>query len=113
MTRFSFKDELIGLIGGVTLTIGLTLWVSHVLAADSPKPALPVETLRNDTAGLLVINVSGKVVGFVFVSHTGQILPERSEACEAKDECRTLVRGLIESGKVTTVYAGEQPSPVT
>lgn len=78
--------------------------------ASSDKP---VETLRNDTAGLLVINLSGKVVGFVFVSHTGQILPEKAEACEEKDECRTLVRGLIESGKVTTVYAGEQPSPVT
>lgn len=93
------------------LIVVVAALVMAARAADAPAP--PVETLRNDTAGLLVINVSGKVVGFVFVSHTGQILPERSEACEAKDECRALVRGLIESGKVTTVYAGEQPSPVT
>lgn len=67
----------------------------------------PVETLEKDTAGLLFVVLNNKPMGFVFVSKTGQILPESTEKCQQNEACTKLVQKLIDAGHVTTLQLGE------
>lgn len=72
-------------------------------AADAPAPKSTDESLRNDTAGVLVITQDGQELGLVFISKTGQILPESITACEASKECATLMQKLHDTQHMTLI----------
>jgi hypothetical protein len=76
-----------------------------VMAAKSmgAEPVTKPETLQNDTSGLLLVVLDDKPMGFVFISKTGQILPESPSACQANKDCTLLVQRLVDAGRVTTL----------
>lgn len=83
--------------------------------AFGAEPVTKQETLQNDTSGLLLIVLDNQPMGFVFISKTGQILPESPAACQANKDCVLLVQKLIDAGRVTTLQlsADAPKSPIT
>lgn len=81
----------------------LLVSLSVAKAAEAPAPKSTDESLRNDTAGVLVITQDGQELGLIFVSKTGQILPENITACEASEECATLMKKLHDTQHMTLI----------
>lgn len=83
------------------LFAALLISLSVAKAADAPKPT--EESLGKDTAGVLVITQDGQELGLIFVSKTGQILPENLTACEASKGCATLMKKLHDTQHMTII----------
>lgn len=59
--------------------------------------------LQGSTAGIIGIEMSGKLEKFVFVSTTGAIVPVEADACDAEAACRAFVQGYGVDGKTILV----------
>lgn len=95
---------------------GLTLILAACIkayGADAPKPTTE-ESLRDSTVGVLVLTQDGQQLGLIFVSKTGQILPENTAACEASEECGKLTKRLHDEQHMTLiVLPSTKPDPQT
>jgi hypothetical protein len=99
------------------LVLGALLFLVNGFAAEPSAPVeAPAETLAKDTNGVLVIEQDGHILGLIFVSKTGQVLPESSGACEANKGCAELVEHLHDIGHLTALHlpsAKAECAPIT
>lgn len=97
----TFPARIVGL--GLALAAAIGFAILTAATAHGAEPEKKPETLRDSTAGVLVVIQDGQELGLVFISKTGQILPESVGACEAKEECGTLMKKLHDEQHMTVI----------
>lgn len=88
------------MIKHVTALLALSTALST--AAVAAPPVLD-ETLKESTAGAILVSVGESPEAIIFVSKTGKVLAVRPDACQAKPECAALVDSLATAGHISTL----------